>query len=42
MKWYIDRKKKKREEYWKENLVMLSIKDLKWQMEKRRTKKLTE
>ena len=42
MKQYIDRKKKKREEYWKENLVMLSIKDLKWQMEKRRTKKLTE
>ena len=30
------------EEYWVGDLVLLSMKDLKWQMEGRRTEKLTE
>ena len=42
MKQYTDRRKKEKEEYWKENLVMLSIKDLKQQIKEKRTKKLTE
>ena len=42
MKQYTNRRKKEKEEYWKENLVMLSIKDLKQQIKGRRTKKLTE
>ena len=42
MKWYIDRKRRKGEEYWKGDLVILSTKDLKWQIKGRRTEKLTE
>ena len=42
MKWYIDRKRRKGEEYWKGDLVILSTKDLKLQIKGRRTEKLTE
>ena len=42
MKKYIDRKKGKVDGYKVENLVMLSTKDLKYRMVRRRTKKLTK
>jgi len=42
MKRQADRKKGEAEEYQVGNLVLLSMKDLKWQMEGRRTEKLTE
>ena len=42
MKKYIDRKKEEANEYKVKNLVILSTKDLKYQMVGRRTKKLTE
>jgi len=42
MKKYADKKRSDVEEYKVENLVMLSTKDLKYQMIKRRTEKLTE
>ena len=42
MKKYTDRKQEKEEEYKVRDLVLLSIKDLKWQMVERRSKKLTK
>ena len=42
MKKYIDRKRREVDDYKVENLVMLSTKDLKYQMVGRRTEKLTE
>ena len=42
MKKQADRKRGEAEEYRVEDLVLLSTKDLKWQMEGRRTEKLTE
>jgi len=42
MKKFADRKRGKGEEYRVGNLVLLSTKDLKWQMKGRRSKKLTE
>ena len=42
MKRYVDRKQEEVEKYKIGNLVLLSIKDLKWQMVKRRLEKLTE
>ena len=42
MKKYADRKRSDIEEYKVGDLVMLSIKDLKYQMVRRRTEKLTE
>ena len=42
MKKYIDRKKEEANKYKVKNLVILSTKDLKYQMVGRRTKKLTE
>ena len=42
MKRYVDRKQEKAEEYKIRDLVLLSIKDLKWQMVERRSKKLTK
>ena len=42
MKRYTDRKRRKEEEYKVDNLVPLSTKDLKWQIEGRRSEKLTE
>ena len=42
IKKYTDRKREEIDEYKVENLVMLSTKDLKYQMISRRTKKLTE
>ena len=39
---YADRKRREGDEYWKGDLVMLSINDLKWQIKGRRTEKLTE
>ena len=42
MKRYVDRKQEKAEEYKIGNLVLLSTKDLKWQMIERRSEKLTE
>jgi len=42
MKKYIDRKRGEANSYKVEDLVMLSTKDLKYQMVGRRTKKLTE
>jgi len=42
MKRQVDRKKREAEEYWEGDLVLLSTKDLKWQMKGRQTKKLTE
>jgi len=42
MKKQADRKRGEAEEYWVGDLVLLSTKDLKWQMEGRRTEKLTE
>jgi len=42
MKRYVDRKQEKAEECKIRDLVLLSIKDLKWQMVERRSKKLTK
>jgi len=42
MKKFGDRRRGKREEYKVEDLVLLSTKDLKWQMKERRLEKLTE
>ena len=42
MKKFADRKRGKGEEYRVEDLVLLSMKDLKWQMKGRRLEKLTE
>jgi len=42
MKKHIDRKREKADDYKVEDLVMLSTKDLKYQMVRRRTEKLTE
>jgi len=42
MKRQVDRKKGKAEKYQEEDLVLLSTKDLKWQMKERRMEKLTE
>jgi len=42
MKKQADRKREEAEEYRVEDLVLLSMKDLKWQMEGRRMEKLTE
>jgi len=42
MKKQADRKRGEVEEYQAEDLVLLSTKDLKWQMKDRRTEKLTE
>jgi len=42
MKKFANRRQREEEEYRVGNLVLLSIKDLKWQMKGRRSKKLTE
>ena len=42
MKKFADRKQGEREEYKVGDLVLLSTKDLKWQMKRRRSEKLTE
>jgi len=42
MKKFANRRKRKEEEYRVGDLVMLSTKDLKWQMKRRRSEKLTE
>ena len=42
IKKYIDRKQREEEEYKVENLVLLSTKDLKWQMVEKRLEKLIE
>jgi len=42
MKKFVDRKQGEGEEYKVEDLVLLSTKDLKWQMKRRRSEKLTE
>jgi len=42
MKKFTDKKQGKGEEYRVGDLVLLSIKDLKWQMKERRSEKLTE
>jgi len=42
MKWYADKKRRKEDKYQKEDLVMLSTKDLKWQIKGKRIEKLTE
>jgi len=42
MKKFINRKRGKGEEYRVRDLVLLSTKDLKWQMKGRRSEKLTE
>jgi len=42
MRKYADRRKGKKEEYRVGNLVLLSTKDLKWQMRERRLEKLTK
>jgi len=42
MKKFADRKREEGEEYKVGNLVLLSMKDLKWQMKRRRLEKLTE
>jgi len=42
MKKFVDRKQGERKEYKRRNLVLLSTKDLKWQMKERRSEKLTE
>jgi len=42
MKWYTDRERGEVEEYQVGNLVLLSTKDLKYQMIGRQTEKLTE
>jgi len=42
MKKFTDKKQREREEYRVEDLVLLSTKDLKWQMKERRSEKLTK
>ena len=42
MKKFANRKRREKEEYRVEDLVLLSTKDLKWQMKGRRLEKLTE
>jgi len=42
MKKFTDKKRREREEYRVGDLVLLSTKDLKWQMKRRRLEKLTE
>ena len=42
MKKYTDRKKSEAEEYWVGDWVLLSTKDSKYQMQGRRSEKLTE
>ena len=42
MKKFANRKRRKKEEYRVGDLVLLSTKDLKWQMKGRRSEKLTE
>ena len=42
MKKFANRKRKEKEKYKVEDLVLLSTKDLKWQMKGRRSEKLTE
>jgi len=42
IKKFTDRKQEEKEEYKVENLVLLSTKDLKWQMKERRLEKLTK
>jgi len=42
MKWYADRERGEIEEYRVDNLVLLSTKDLKYQMARRCTEKFTE
>jgi len=42
MKKFANRKQREEEEYRVEDLVLLSTKDLKWQMKGRRSEKLTE
>jgi len=42
MKKFANRRQREEEEYRVENLVLLSTKDLKWQMKERRSEKLTE
>jgi len=42
MKWYVDRERGKVEEYHVGDLVLLSTKDLKYQMAGRRTEKFTK
>jgi len=42
MKKFVDKKREKGEEYRVGDLVLLSMKDLKWQMKGRRLEKLTE
>jgi len=42
MKKFVNRKHRERKEYRVEDLVLLSIKDLKWQIKRRRSEKLTE
>ena len=42
MKRFVDRKQSEGEEYRVEDLVLLSTKDLKWQMKRKRSEKLTE
>ena len=42
MKKFVNRRRREEEEYRVENLVLLSTKDLKWQMKGRRSEKLTE
>jgi len=42
MKRFADRKQSKEEEYRVGDLVLLSTKDLKWQIKRRRLEKLTE
>jgi len=42
IKKFADKKQREEEEYRVENLVLLSTKDLKWQMKERRLEKLTE
>ena len=42
MRKYADRKRSKAEEYWVEDWVLLSTKDLKYQMKERQLEKLME
>jgi len=42
MKWYVDREREEVEEYRVGDLVLLSTKDLKYQMTRRHTEKFTE
>jgi len=42
MKKFANKRWKKEEEYKVEDLVLLSMKDLKWQMKEKRSEKLTE